>query len=217
MRSNSGSCYYVSAAKLPHFGPCKSTFKRRVTYRRRCNRRFPVTVAEIRRRMVYIMQNCRENDRSGGLLFKFCSGRKLTQFRWRSVGAGGRGWTAKRFPSRGRTCEGHGNARTVSPRLMQSRVASRRLNENLSTMKEASMVSPHSDKPRLLRGHIICTHIFRAKRTVLAAVAHWVAVKSQLRAETPISHIKHRPKSYARRDLIGEQAWLSLLRNGMES
>lgn len=68
------SCCYVSTTKLPHFGPCKSTFKHRVTPSPmqpplpRDARRY--TRASL---LVYIMQNCPENDRNGRLLFKFRS------------------------------------------------------------------------------------------------------------------------------------------------
>lgn len=66
-----GSCCYVSTTKLPHFGPCKSTFKRRVTCADAAaasSRRY--TRASL---LVYIMRNYPESDRNDRLLFKFRS------------------------------------------------------------------------------------------------------------------------------------------------
>lgn len=99
-RKSGSSCCYLSATKLPHFGPCKSTFKRRVTS---LLMQPPLLRdAEIYTRaslLVYIMRNYPENDRNGRLLFKFrsqadpvpvavrCGGRAKNSHRWTAAKA----------------------------------------------------------------------------------------------------------------------------------
>lgn len=115
-RKSGSSCCYVSATKLPHFGPCKSTFKRRVTSLCWCSRLFFATRRYTRASLlVYIMRNCPENDRNGRLLFKFRSQAD-------PVPVAGRRKGCEKFPSTDNR-EGHGGLRTaVSLRLVQSHV-----------------------------------------------------------------------------------------------